>query len=188
MTPPPIPPFDAAHVQSVQDAERLRLLSLFYYIFAGLLAVSGLVFVFHIIMGLAFVSTSFGPTPGVTFSPNTFPGAPPNFPAPSGSFAPPNFPAPPSGSFAPPSSAMPPAFGWLFVFAGVLALLATEILAVLTFAAGRCLVRRRNQTLIQVVAALLCLHVPLGTLLGVFTFIILGRPSIASLFGAPSRL
>ena len=32
------------------------------------------------------------------------------------------------------------------------------------------------------VAGLNCLHMPLGTLLGVFTFIVLARPSVQALF------
>lgn len=181
MNPLPVPPFDVAHVQGAQDAEHLRLLSLFYYVMAGLLALTGLVFIFHIIMGLAFVGGSLGPGSSVTISPDTFPGAPPFAAPPSGSFA------PPSGSFAPRAGAMPSSFGWVFVFMGSFALLVSEILAALTFYAGRCLARRQKKTLIQVVAALLCLHVPLGTLLGVFTLVVLGRPTVATSFGS-SRL
>lgn len=165
MNPPSIPPFDAAHVQQVQDAEHLRLLSIFYYVFAGLTALTGLLFLFHIFMGLAIVGGTLGPSSGFQITPSNFPGAPPNFPMPSGR-----------------SGAPPPAFGWLFVGMGAFALLLSELLAFLAFLAGRNLAACKGKTLIQVVAALACLHVPFGTVLGVFTFIVLSRPSVAARF------
>lgn len=174
---PPIPTFPDPDYQARQDAEQLRLLSIFYYVMAGILAVTGLIFIVHIIMGLTFVGAASTATSGVTFTPNTFPGAPP---FPKGS-VPPGF---PSGSLPP--SSMPSSFGWIFVFMGTFALTVSEVLALLTFLAGRALAKREKKTLIQVVAALLCLHVPLGTALGVFTFIVLGRPSVAPQFDSRS--
>lgn len=165
MTAPPIPPVNAAHVQQIQDAEHLRLLSVFYYVMAGILGVTGLIFIVHIIMGLAIVGGSFGASPTVSISPNTFPGAPP-FPSGSG----------------PSPGQMPNSFGWIFVFMGAFALVVSELMAALSFFAGRCLAKQQKKTFVQVVAGLLCLHVPLGTALGVFTFIVLARPSVAPLF------
>jgi len=56
-----------------------------------------------------------------------------------------------------------------------------------TFAAclaysGRCLGRRKNHTFCMVMAAIACMFMPFGTILGVFTLIVLVRPSVKALF------
>jgi len=72
--------------------------------------------------------------------------------------------------------------GWFFtVFAGGM------ILAGLGFAcclvlAGRSLARRRNYTFCLVMAGVSCMFMPFGTVLGVFTIIILVRDSVKALF------
>jgi len=48
--------------------------------------------------------------------------------------------------------------------------------------AGRCLAKRRSRVFCMVIAGFSCLGVPYGTLLGVFTFIVLGQPSVRALF------
>ncbi len=73
-------------------------------------------------------------------------------------------------------------FGWLFI-----AIAATMILGGLALAgfmayAGRCLAQRRRYLLCLVVAAISCILMPLGTVLGVFTLIVLTRPSVKLLF------
>lgn len=68
---------------------------------------------------------------------------------------------------------------------GVLFLVLAGSYAALAFASARALRLRRSRTLCLVTAGLSCLHVPFGTLLGVFTFQVLGRPSVLSLFAAP---
>jgi hypothetical protein len=42
--------------------------------------------------------------------------------------------------------------------------------------------QRRNRTFSMVVAGVNCLYMPLGTVLGVFTFIVLGRDSVVALY------
>ena len=56
------------------------------------------------------------------------------------------------------------------------------LFAVLEIYAGCCLKNRRHPILVQVVAAFYCLSIPWGTALGVFTFIVLNRPSVKPLF------
>lgn len=51
-------------------------------------------------------------------------------------------------------------------------------LAVCVIFSGRFLAAKRNYTFSFIVAALICLNFPLGTLLGVFTIIVLVRPSV----------
>lgn len=52
----------------------------------------------------------------------------------------------------------------------------------LYLAAAKALAERRSTTLVHVAAAISCLGVPWGTLLGIFTFQVLSRPSVAALF------
>jgi hypothetical protein len=41
---------------------------------------------------------------------------------------------------------------------------------------------RRHRTFSMVIAAINCLHIPLGTILGVFTLVVLGRESVRKLY------
>jgi hypothetical protein len=52
----------------------------------------------------------------------------------------------------------------------------------LNFLAARFLACRQNRTFVIVVAALNCLSIPLGTALGVFTLVVLSRPSMRGIF------
>jgi hypothetical protein len=55
--------------------------------------------------------------------------------------------------------------------------------ALALFLAARFLAERRRHTFCVVVAAISCTFTPLGTVLGVFTLIVLFRPSVKALFG-----
>ena len=48
--------------------------------------------------------------------------------------------------------------------------------------AGRCLNERRHYTFCMVMAGIACMFMPFGTILGVFTIIVLVRPSVKALF------
>ena len=81
----------------------------------------------------------------------------------------------------------PPAwFGVFFAVVGAFFVLAGWTLAILKFIAGRCLARRRRRTFCVVVACICCILPPLGTLLGVFTLVVLNRPSVKALFDRQS--
>lgn len=73
-------------------------------------------------------------------------------------------------------------FGWLFVVMGGLFVLLGWTFAILLFLTGRWLSARKNHTFCFVIACLQCISVPLGTILGVFTILVLSRPSVKSLF------
>ena len=79
-----------------------------------------------------------------------------------------------------------PAAAWagavVFVVMGGLFLLLAA-LAWLTILTGRYLAQRRRYTFCLVMAIVTCLSVPLGTVLGIFTLIVLQRPSVKQLFG-----
>jgi hypothetical protein len=72
----------------------------------------------------------------------------------------------------------PAAMGWLFVGIGSAAVLVGWALGGLSIYSGRCISRRRHHTFSLVMAGINCLSIPLGTALGVFTFIVLLRPTV----------
>ena len=78
----------------------------------------------------------------------------------------------------------PPAMGWVFAIMGGAFVLAGWTIAALLIVAGRAIGRRRRYTLCFIVAALACLMMPFGTVLGVFSLIVLNRPSVKLLFEA----
>lgn len=70
-------------------------------------------------------------------------------------------------------------FKWFYLFFGVW-LLASGSLNVIS---GICIRARTNRTLSLIVAGINCLHLPLGTVLGVFTIVVLSRQSVRELYG-----
>ena len=77
----------------------------------------------------------------------------------------------------------PPAFlGYMFIVMGGLFVLFGWSAAICTLVSGRCLARRKKRMFSFVVAALLCMFVPFGTILGVFTIIVLSKESVQRLY------
>jgi hypothetical protein len=73
----------------------------------------------------------------------------------------------------------PPAFvGWLFIILGGGLFLVGQSLAICIVIAGRFLARRKGYLFVFVVACCECLFMPFGTVLGVFTIILLSRESV----------
>jgi hypothetical protein len=82
-----------------------------------------------------------------------------------------------------PEQGPPPEFMvWFFVLIGFAIFSVMLSFGALKFMAYRRLKQRRSRVFCMVVAGLSCVGVPYGTLLGVFTFMVLGRPSVAKLF------
>lgn len=77
----------------------------------------------------------------------------------------------------------PPYVGWLFLLLGVTFVILGEALAVCLILTGRKLKHRTNYTFCFVVACIACVNVPIGTILGIFTIIVLGRPTVKAAFG-----
>jgi len=136
--PPPYP-------QTIQDAEHLRLLSVFHYVLAGLNVLFGFFPSIYIFMGSMIISGKFGSSTLAKPDPN----------------------------------------GWIFIIMGVLMSLLIWGMAVAFFLTGRWLGARRNWTFCFVIACISCAGFPLGTALGVFTIMVLVRPSVKGLFGKP---
>jgi hypothetical protein len=93
-------------------------------------------------------------------------------------------------SHAPPPTGRtggPPAFiGWIFAGIGLVLFLLAIGVAIARFWAARCIKQRKSRTFCMVIAALGCLEFPYGTALGVLSFIVLGRESVAKQFTANS--
>jgi hypothetical protein len=79
----------------------------------------------------------------------------------------------------------PPAFiGWFFILLASAIILVGYSLATCTVMAGRYLRQRRRRTFCMVVAGIMAATcMPFGTVLGVFTILVLSRPSVRAAFG-----
>ena len=79
---------------------------------------------------------------------------------------------------------VPPAFvGWLFVGMGAGFVLAGMAVATCIVFGGRFIARRRRYWFVFVLGCFQCAMFPFGTVLGVFTIIVLSRPSVKESFG-----
>ena len=79
----------------------------------------------------------------------------------------------------------PPAFiAWIFACVGLAMFVGLIAIAAAKFRVAWCIRRRRAQTFCMVIAAIGCLEIPYGTLLGIFSFLVLGRNSVAHLFAS----
>jgi hypothetical protein len=138
-----------------EDLTHLRLLSIFYYVVGGFALLCYSFPVIYLIMGIGMVTGS-------------FPGTPP--PAPAGSGRP------------PPAAAPPTAVGWMFVIFSTVAIAFGWAFAGGLFTTGWLLSKRRGHVFCLVMAGIACLFQPLVMVLGIFTFIVLLRPSVKELF------
>ena len=73
---------------------------------------------------------------------------------------------------------------FIMVFAGLFILAGWTLAACIAYA-GRSLQTRRRYTYCLVMAGVECIFMPFGTVLGVFTIIVLMRDSVKPLFGRP---
>ena len=87
-----------------------------------------------------------------------------------------------SGAGNPPPS---PFVGYMFMGMGTAIVLFGSLVGGLTIYSGRCIARRKGRTFSLVMAGINCLSVPVGTVLGVFTFMVLTRDSVRAVYAAP---
>lgn len=80
------------------------------------------------------------------------------------------------------NDAPPDFFGWLFIVFPSIMVVAGWTLAGFIIAAGRKLKKRTSYTLCLIVAGIECIVMPFGTVLGVFTLVLLSRESVKALF------
>ncbi len=145
--------------QAMIARERMRILSIGFYVCGGMGAVFASFLILYVLMfgAMSYIPARAWDTPAQTSSSSS-----------ATSTSRENF-AHPAKSAGPP----------LFVFrimAGVMAVFMTVgwIFAGLTIYAGRCLQKRKHKTFIYVMAVLNLFWIPHGTLLGIGTFLTLG--------------
>ncbi len=86
-------------------------------------------------------------------------------------------------AFESPDGDMPPkAIGLLFAIMGTCPMIFGWTLGILTIVSGRMIQRKRRRTFSLVIAGINCLWMPFGTILGVFTIIVLLRESVIMLY------
>ncbi len=79
-------------------------------------------------------------------------------------------------------SAPPPEFGWMFLIMGSLAFLGCLSIGILSIIASKKLKAHKSRIFCLVVAGIECLNTPLGTVLGIFTIILLMKEPVIQLF------
>lgn len=81
-------------------------------------------------------------------------------------------------------SGTPPPFflGWIFIILGGGFMLIGLAFAVCVILAGRFIAKHKHYIFCLVIASLNCLFMPFGTILGVFTIVVLVRPSVKAMF------
>ncbi len=92
------------------------------------------------------------------------------------------------GEFGRGKEAAPAVVGAVLIVIGCVVSAVLAALAALKLATARALRTRRHRMLCMATGALSCLGIPWGTALGVCTFLVLERPSVAALFGGPPAL
>jgi hypothetical protein len=142
MPPPPLPN---------RDADHLRLLAVFHFVYAGL----SFLMIGFIVLHYAMMRTMFA-------NPKMWENA----------------------KEQPPFD--PQEFFNIFIWFYILGAVFTLIYVVLNVVSGMFLLKRRHRLFSMVTAGLNCLGVPLGTVLGVFTLVVLTRDSVARLYAAES--
>lgn len=133
--------------QTNDDLNHLKILSICFYVKAGLTALTSLIFSIYVIMGAVFMVADI-----------------------------------PRKAGDPPPEIM----GGIFAVFGIVLMGIFLILAFLAFYAGRSLSKRKNYTFCLIIAGLVCLSMPLGTILGIFTIMVLMRDSVKAIFNGQS--
>jgi hypothetical protein len=127
---------------SSADADHLKLLAIFHYIYAGLIALGGCCGSIYIFVGLLMATGQM------------------------------------DGQNPPPQEV-----GWMMSGMGAFFMLLAWGMALLVGMAGRYIQQRRRRLYCIIVAAIICVNIPIGTALGIFTLVVLSRPSVKQLFG-----
>lgn len=88
----------------------------------------------------------------------------------------------PPGANAPGQTPPPAWFGWMFVGIGGFCTLLSGTMTGLSMLAAHDLMKHRRRVFCMVMAGFHCLSIPLGTILGIFTLIVLCKPEAQKLF------
>lgn len=87
-----------------------------------------------------------------------------------------------AGKFEQEKNPPPPFVGWFLIGIASVFILLGFTLAICNFFAGRFLKQQTKYTFCFVIAVVNCMFAPLGTVLGIFTIIVLLRDSVKALF------
>jgi len=185
------------------DLDHLRLLSIFHYVYAALTALMACFPIIYVVIGIAIV-TGAAPLDEMEKQFDKIEAREKaKRQAPAEQAAPDNPAAPNDDAIAPnnaPNDGMldddrnhlnaddAKLLGIVFAVIGGIFAVMGWVFAFLVFLAGRKLASHRGRTFCIVIAALCCMMVPLGTLLGVFTLVVLSRQSVQALFDAPDQM
>jgi hypothetical protein len=85
-------------------------------------------------------------------------------------------------SFAGSGQPPPVLVGWIFIIIGGVLMTLGWAFAVLILVSGRFLAKRKHHTFCLVMAGVECLFMPFGTVLGIFSIMVLTRESVKPLF------
>jgi hypothetical protein len=88
--------------------------------------------------------------------------------------------------FAGNGQAPPAIIGWFFVIFASFFILAGWTFAICVFTAGRFLAQRKHYMFCFVMGCVECLFMPFGTVLGIFTIILLVQEPVKQLFNSPN--
>ena len=78
----------------------------------------------------------------------------------------------------------PPAFGWIFFLAGLAFFVFAQSISISVIVSGRFLKRRKNYPFSFIIGCLTCMFFPFGTVLGVFTIVLLSRETVKGKYEA----
>ena len=84
----------------------------------------------------------------------------------------------PKQNQAPPPAEFFALFKWFYLLGSIWLVISF----ILNLISGFCLLARKNRIFSMVVAGMNCLHIPLGTVLGVFTLVVLLRDSVREMY------
>ena len=186
MEPTPVMPYADASATG-RDSDHLRLLTIFHYIVGVLICLFASLFIFHVVMGIWMVQggspffpagagttsrTQFTAFSGATFSVT---GPPSSFGSVPGPFQ--------TNSVGPPTW-----FGYVFAVMGAIAVIVGWSLGICTILSGQFIARRKYRLFSLIIAGVLCAWFPFGTVLGVFTFVVLFRESVKATYGVAGSL
>lgn len=183
MTPPPLP-------EDPRDAEQIRLLVIFHYVAAGL----GVAGIFGLIFHYFLMSSVFGLMEDLPQQVESIPEVVHEKPAgerpaedESREWVPSHDPVPAQETEAQRLQSEEEARKVAKAFSGIFDSLVYFYIAIgvfivlkiiLNFLSARYMTRRKNKVFSMIVAGLNCLSIPLGTILGIFTFVVLSRQTV----------
>lgn len=142
----------ATRTDNAADRSHLNVLAICHYVCGGLIALFSSLFIVHLIIGILMLSGKM----------------------------PVNSPSNRANSLQGPAADQ--MVGTIFVVAGTSIVLIGWTIGGLTIYSGRCIHKLKKRTFSLVMAGVCCLYMPLGTVLGVFTFIVLLRESVRGLY------